>query len=136
MATNNENEARKASQDDKLVEALASGLSYRRAGELAGVHAKTVQRRMENPVFARRVTEQRNRRTSQITGLLADVGAEAVGVIREALSADKGSDRLRAAHLTLTMLLKFTNSQELEERVAELERLSAVTNLSALLGGL
>ena len=136
MATNNENEARKASQDDKLVEALASGLSYRRAGELAGVHAKTVQRRMENPVFARRVTEQRNRRTSQITGLLADVGAEAVGVIRQALSADKGSDRLRAAHLTLTMLLKFTNSQELEERVAELERLSAVTNLSALLGGL
>ena len=136
MATNNENEARKASQDDKLVEALASGLSYRRAGELAGVHAKTVQRRMENPVFARRVTEQRNRRTSQITGLLADVGAEAVGVIREALSADKSSDRLRAAHLTLTMLLKFTNSQELEERVAELERLSAVTNLSALLGGL
>jgi len=136
MATNNENEARKASQDDKLVEALASGLSYRRAGELAGVHAKTVQRRMENPVFARRVTDQRNRRTSQITGLLADVGAEAVGVIREALSADKGSDRLRAAHLTLTMLLKFTNSQELEERVAELERLSAVTNLSALLGGL
>ncbi|MEI7593561.1 MAG: hypothetical protein WCK41_10110 [Actinomycetes bacterium] len=136
MATNNENEARKASQDDKLVEALASGLSYRRAGELAGVHAKTVQRRMEDPVFARRVTEQRNRRTSQITGLLADVGAEAVGVIREALSADKGSDRLRAAHLTLTMLLKFTNSQELEERVAELERLSAVTNLSALLGGL
>ena len=136
MATNNENEARKASQDDKLVEALASGLSYRRAGELAGVHAKTVQRRMENPVFARRVTDQRNRRTSQITGLLADVGAEAVGVIREALSADKGSDRLRAAHLTLTMLLKFTNSQELEERVAELERLSAVTNLSAMLGGL
>ena len=136
MATNNENEARKASQDNKLVEALASGLSYRRAGELAGVHAKTVQRRMEDPVFARRVTEQRNRRTSQITGLLADVGAEAVGVIREALSADKGSDRLRAAHLTLTMLLKFTNSQELEERVAELERLSAVTNLSALLGGL
>lgn len=81
-----------------VAEALSRGANYSVAGELAGVTAKTVQRWMQDPRFARMLSERRGARLAEVTGLLLDATTDAVGVIRrECVEGEKAADRLRAA---------------------------------------
>lgn len=117
-----DDQQRRAAQDDILVEALASGLPYREAGELAGVTSRTVARRMTDPGFVRRVSERRGERVAEVTGQLVSASVDAVRVIREqCLDAERPADRLRAASLLLTLGLKFRHEHELEERLRNVE---------------
>ena len=59
--------------DEIITAALVQGLSYPEAGKLAGVSAKTVQRRMADPTFAAHVTEVTER--LQYPERFADGGA-------------------------------------------------------------
>ena len=45
-----------------IVASLAEGATHAEAGRIAGVSAKTVQRRMRNPAFTRMVAERRRER--------------------------------------------------------------------------
>jgi hypothetical protein len=117
-----EAERRRRDQDELIVESLAAGMSYAEAGDVANGSARTVARRMADPQFARRVSERRGERVNAITGQLTDVAVEAVGVIQSCFFAESDADRLRAANMALTLLMRFRHETELEGRVAELER--------------
>ena len=125
MATakrSSEDQQRRAAQDDILVEALASGHSYREAGELAGVNARTVARRMTDQEFVRRVSDRRGERVAEVTGKLVSASSDAVRVIHEqCLEAERPADRLRAAQLLLSLSVRFRHEHELEERLRAVE---------------
>lgn len=78
-----EQQRRRAAQDEVIVDALASGLPYAKAGELAGVTSRTVARRMQDPVFTALVSQRRAEHVSQVTGQLVAASADAVTTIHE-----------------------------------------------------
>jgi hypothetical protein len=122
MAGAGESADRRFAQQELALEALARGCTYSQAGDLAGVTAKTIQRWMRDPSFARRLSERRGDRLSQVTGLLLDATTEAVAVLRqECREAERASDRLRAASLLLTLASRMHDRLDVETRLAEVE---------------
>lgn len=117
-----EGDRRRAPQDELIIEALASGLNYSDAGAAGRVTSRTVGRRMSDPNFAARVSQRRGERVSEITGALTTMSREAIDVLRETMADGRPGDRLRAAHLTLTLMSKFRNETEMEQRLASIER--------------
>lgn len=121
-AGSGESAARRAVQQELVLEALAAGESYGQAGARAGVTGKTVQRWMRDPGFSRQLSDRRGARLSEVTGLLLDATTDAVRVIRqECQHAEKASDRLRAAALLLSMATRMREKLDVEARVAEIE---------------
>lgn len=117
-----ESAARRAAQQELVIEALARGANYTKAGKLAGVAAKTVQRWMRDAAFTRRLSDRRGDRLSEVTGLLLDATTDAVTVIRrECVQAEKASDRIRAAALLLTLSTRMRDKLDVEARLAEVE---------------
>jgi hypothetical protein len=121
MSEGRDGAGRREASDEILVEGLAAGLSFVQAGDLAGVSSKTVQRRLQDPEFARRVSRRRDERVGEVTGLLVDASHAAVGVLREGLGAERFADRLRSAQLILTMSGRFRELEDLSARLAEVE---------------
>jgi hypothetical protein len=113
--------------DDRILEGLASGLNQRRTAEFAGVHPKTVQRRLADPAFAVLVAQRRAERVRELVGQLTATGDEAIAVIREAMSEEHPIRvRLDAARLGLSTLSSFQSRHELDARIADLEAVVAL----------
>ncbi|MGI8756163.1 MAG: hypothetical protein ACR2MB_09935 [Acidimicrobiales bacterium] len=77
---------------------------------------------MSDPEFAARVSQRRGERVSEITGALTTMSRDALEVLRETMAEGRAADRLRAAHLTLTLMSKFRSETEMEQRLASIER--------------
>ncbi len=116
-----EAERRRAVADELILEALAAGAAYADAGSAAGVSARTVRRRMADPLFAAELARRRAVRVSDLTGQMMGLGARAVSVLGEALEAEAVGDRLRAANLILTALRRYRADSDLELRLTALE---------------
>jgi len=117
-----ESAARRSALDEVLVAELARGRSYEEAGHAVGWSARTVGRRMRDPVFRRRVTEMRAAWSSELTGRLLDRGTDAIDVIYdEARTAERSTDRLRAAAMLLQFGHRFRQTDELEHRLRAIE---------------
>jgi hypothetical protein len=87
---------------------------------------------MADPVFAAQVSQRRGELVAEVTGQLTTLSSDAVQVLRECLAADKPSDRMRAAHLILTLASRFRSDTELEARLVEIEaRLNPSTGEAA-----
>lgn len=115
-----------ATLDDLLVASLADGLTYDETGGLAGVSARTVQRRMSDKAFAARVREARSRRISEIVGQLTEASTMAAGVFRAGMAPEQPmGTRLSAASASLRHLKDFRSVAEVEHRLKELESSSA-----------
>lgn len=110
-------------QDEILIEALASGMSFPDAGKLGGVTGRTVSRRMEDPDFQARVSRRRGERVTQVTGALTDMSTEALQVLRDCMAEGRAADRLRAAQMVLLMMSRLRHETEIEDRLANVERL-------------
>lgn len=113
---------RRRHQDEVLVEALAEGISYSLAGELAQVSARTVRRRMSDLVFAAGVHQRRAQRVGEVTGVLVGLARRAVATLEECMDAERPSDRIRAAQAVLGELHRFRDQLDLEERLRLLEQ--------------
>ena len=113
--------------DDVLIEALATGSTYREAGATVGVGARTVSRRLEDPDFAVRVTKRRAEMAEETKARIRQVASARVnGVLRaqevlvELLDNEDPRVQLAAArelhsnHLVVTAL-------EVEERLMKAE---------------
>ncbi|MFN8018953.1 MAG: hypothetical protein U0P45_12630 [Acidimicrobiales bacterium] len=108
--------------DEIITAALIQGLSYPEAGKLAGVSAKTVQRRMADPTFAAQVTAGRLERASDITARLTDLSLKAVAVLDEAMDEDQPMGcRLTAAGASLRHLREYRINKEIDDRLREIE---------------
>ncbi len=113
---------RRRHQDDVLVEALAEGMSYAPAAELAGhLSARSVRRRMSDPQFAALVYQRRGQRAAEITGVLVGLARRAVDTLADCLDAQRPADRIRAAQVVLGELHRFRDQLDLEERIRSLE---------------
>jgi transposase len=113
---------RRDAQDDVLIEALAHGLSYRDAGERAGVTSRTVQRRMDTPEFRARVSSRLTEVTSATTGRLTHAAEQAIDTLVEELrNGERSADRVRAASQLLGFGIRFRREHELEARLREVE---------------
>ncbi len=107
--------------DDVFVDALAVGRSHAYAGALVNRSAKTVQRRMADPLFAARVLDRRHELMADATGQLTGLASRAVETIADAMGSERVPDRLRAAQLALLLALKFRADTEYETRLREIE---------------
>lgn len=107
-------------QDEILVDALATGVSYEAAAELAGCSGRTVARRMADPEFARRVSKRRGERVVATAGQLTSLSSEAVETIRGCLDDESPRVRLAAAKALLDLGAKYRNTHDLEVEIAEI----------------
>jgi len=112
---------RRHHQDEVLVEALAEGLNYAAAGELAHVSARTVRRRMADCGFATAVSQRRSQRAGEVTGVLVGLARHAVATLEDCLDAERPADRIRAAQVVLSELHRFRDQFDLEERLRQVE---------------
>ncbi len=111
---------RRAAQDERIIAALAEGLTYAQAGALAKVSDRTVARRMSVPGFARRVAERRDEQVVSGVGELTSLVGDAVDAIRSGLVDESAKTRVATGKLILDMVLKFRQSFDLGIQVAEI----------------
>lgn len=115
-----------SSKEALIVEGLLMGLNQRQTSDFAGVHPKTVQRKLADPSFAVLVAHRRAERMRQLGGQLADASSSAVAVLRDAMSAEQPIKvRLAAARATLSNARDFESRHETDARIADLERVVA-----------
>mgnify|MGYP007057248180 CR=1 FL=1 len=113
-------------KDDLIVEGLAMGLNQRQTSEFAGVHPKTVQRKMADEAFAVLVAQRRAERVRELAGQLVSIAADAIVVIQDAMAPEQPIRvRLAAAQLAMRNVTDFQASTEMDARIADLERLVA-----------
>jgi hypothetical protein len=108
--------------DTRLLIALASGLTIRKAAKVAEVSVATVMRRMEEESFRQELAKVRARMIDQAIGRLSKSMAAASTTLHKLLNANSEMCRLAAARSILELGTKLRESVELEERLAELER--------------
>jgi hypothetical protein len=117
-----EAQARRAAQDEILIEALAAGRSYAEAGRLAGLSGRSVGRRMQaGGEFERQVTQRREETVGRVIGGLSTLAVNALEVIAAHLADPTSPEQMRAATLTLSQLVRFRQVAEFEQRLRDLE---------------
>lgn len=115
--------AGRAKIDQLLVTALVCGATVEGAAQRAGVSVRTVYRRLRQPRFQERLRQGRRELVERTSGLLTGAALSAVKTLVD-LSQDGAvapTVRRRAARDVLELGLRFRDSNDLEERIAQLE---------------
>jgi hypothetical protein len=108
--------------DDVLVVALACGATIDTAAQRAGVAVRTVNRRLKDPDFQKRLAEVRTDMVKRATGVLTAAALEAVKTLMDLQkAATPAAVRLGAARTILEFGIKLREATEMEERIAALE---------------
>jgi hypothetical protein len=108
--------------DDAVLLALACGATAENAAKKAGVGIRTVNRRLADPNFKKRLTEIRADILKRATGVLTAATMEAVKTLMDLQKpATPAAVRLGAARTILEFGIKLRDSTEMEERIAALE---------------
>jgi hypothetical protein len=113
--------------DQLLVEYLAAGMTDSAAALKVGCSSKTVQRRRKDPTFGAALAARKADRVAQVAAMLGEAAVDAVATMRDGLSAERDSDRLRAAAMIVNSLLRIRAAAETEDVIEELK-----TDMSAL----
>ncbi len=115
--------------DDALVVALAAGATYDDAARAAGCSGRTVDRRVLDAGFRRRVQEARAAACRRTANLLVDAAVEAVSELRELMrSADTDASKVSAARAILMIAPAWRDAVEVEARLTALtERVNQLT---------
>jgi hypothetical protein len=110
------------SADEVVLLALACGATLESAAAKAGVSARTVQRRLNDADFQRRLRDLRTDMVQRTAGMLTAAAGEAVKTL---LSLQNNPTppavRLGAARAILELGVKIRETTELTERIAALE---------------
>ena len=100
---------------------LAAPLSTRRRRQ-AGMHERTLRRRLADPDFRRRIQAIRADMVQRHAGTLTAAGTEAVRALLELLKGNTPpAVRLGAARSVLEIAVKYREISDLEERLATIE---------------
>ena len=127
MSANGTGNRSRAQADDLLIAALATGQTNENAAAAAGVSARTVNRRLAEPAFKRRIQSLRGELIARALGRVSDGIAAAVDVMRALLGAESEAVRLGAARSLIDACLKLRESVDMEERLALLEEAAKKT---------
>jgi hypothetical protein len=124
--------ARRRRGDERLLAALASGLTIPEAAKEAGLSPRTAHRRMANPLFRAELDEYRREVVRRASASLETAVGSAVATL-EALMADRDPwVRLRAASAILSAAVQLKDIQVLEERLMSLEEQARELPLAAI----
>ena len=97
-------------------------MSHTEAGKRVGLHRNTVARRLTVPEFASRVRELRRAVADQVFGKLTESATDAVATLAlVATDGEEEANRMKAADMILTHLLRLSERAEVEDRIAKLE---------------
>jgi len=119
MAGNSEN-----AKHDKIVEALLSTKTIAEASSRSGVPERTLYRIMSDEDFSRLYRQARWLAISLASAKLQRTSAQAVDTLDEIMtdSEASASARVSASKVVLDMALKAYELEDLEARIARLER--------------
>jgi|SRR5579859_2088346 len=112
--------------DERLLQALARGVSVKAAAGEAGVSERTAYRRLANPGFQKRLTALRDELITSALGELVGCAASAVQTLEQLLAEPDARVRLGAVRLVLEQVLKLREALTLEQRLQALERNAAL----------
>jgi hypothetical protein len=113
--------------DDLILMALACGATWEAAANRAGVSKPTVQRRLKDPEFCRRLQEVKADIVKRNSAGLNAASGEAIKTLVSLLpSGNPYAARLGAARTILETGMRMHEVAGLEERVAGLEAQLAV----------
>jgi len=111
--------------DDRLIDAMARGMTNGVAATAAGISVRTAQRRVNDPEFVQRVRKTRAEMLDSCVGRMAGAAGDAVEVLHELIGKDQPARlRLLAARSILELFPKLQQMQEMEQRLANLEALA------------
>ena len=86
-----------------MIAELVQGKTQKEAGRVAGVSERTVRRRVQDPVFMRRVSDEQAALAAAAASQLAGLFTKAVDTLEDCLDDPKGAVRNRAAQLILAL---------------------------------
>jgi hypothetical protein len=112
----------KEQRDERILMALACGSTIEQAAAKGEVTAKTVQRRMQEPEFRKRLHTLRSEMVSRAASMLTAAALEAVKTLLSLQNEQvQAAVRLGAAKAVLELGAKLRENVELEERIRQLE---------------
>ena len=109
-------------RDELLLDALAEGLSYARAGEVAGLSKASVQRRMNDGAFRARVQAGREARAEEAASLVEGLALRAAERVSALVDAESELIGLKAALAVLDRAEQRRQARETGDRLGRLER--------------
>lgn len=107
--------------DEILLAALAAGHSNPEAGKIAGLSAKTVQRRLRDPLFRAELDDLKREIVQQTAASLSTAATSAVATLEMLMASRDEWVQLRAAKEILDVSIRYREALELPERIAALE---------------
>ena len=114
-------------RDEIMLNALSAGLTHAEAGGMAGLSAKSVQRRLRNARFRAEVARRRMARVEALSGRLTTLGQTSLSVLERAMASHSLPLAVRASDVTLRHLFQFRRAVELEQALAVAEALGEDT---------
>ena len=109
-------------RDELLLDALAEGLSYARAGEVAGCSKATVVRRMRDAGFRATVQAARETRAEEASSLVEGLALRAAERVSALVDAESELVALKAALAVLDRAEQRRQARETGDRLGRLER--------------
>ncbi len=111
--------------DDLLVTTLACGGTVENAAQRANISERSVYRRLEDPEFKQLLKDFRSEVTKRTAGVLCAASIEAVKTLIGLMERNcSPATRLGAARTVLEFNLRLREVIDVEERLAELEKLA------------
>jgi hypothetical protein len=115
-----EREARAHARDERIIAALAVGDSYAQAATEARCSRRTVERRMQDSEFRRRVGEARDEYSARALGRLAAMGPKAAAVFDRALDDDSMRIAMAAARSVFVHGFKSRELDDIQKMVLQI----------------
>jgi hypothetical protein len=108
--------------DERLLIAVAGGMSVRGAAKATGLSERTIHRRLDDKAFQQRVAQARAKLVKGAIGRLARAGTRAVRTLEQISEHGKSdASRVSASRAILDHLFRSFELCEMEERLATLE---------------
>jgi hypothetical protein len=121
----------KEQRDERILMARACGSTIEQAAAKGEVTTKTVQRRMQEPDFRKRLHTLRSEMVSRAASMLTAAAMEAVKTLLSLQNENvQAAVRLGAAKAVLELGAKLRENVELEERIRQLEEKFGETALA------
>jgi len=103
-------------------EALSSGLSIEKAGEVSHVSRQTIYNWLSQDDFKRELKARQREYFSQLSKRMTSLFMKALDVIEKSLDSRSEAMRLRASGLLISSYPHITEMTEFEERLSSLEQ--------------
>jgi hypothetical protein len=111
------------SADPVIFATLLCGATADQAAAKAGVHVRTVRRRLANPAFRRKLNRLRSELRMRTADQLSAAGTEAVRTMIHLMnSTNPPNTRLGAARAVVELGMKTNEHADVSVRLAELEQ--------------